>query len=401
MGPTLRALMKSKTTAILIVLEIAITLAIVSNALSMISMRTEQMARDSGVDEANLFVFSSVAIDEKSYDGEAAFAADRARLLALPGVENVYATDSYPLSGSGSNTSVSTGPEDSRAIRSATYFADENTLATLGVTLLSGRNFDAREIRALNPRAGEAPRTIMLSKALADALFPDGKAVGKRLAGPNNSADGPEVIGVYDRLQSPWAGDDSIENTGLLPFRPKTNLFWMVRAKPDAIPGLLTLARDTLAKADHSRVLGAKPQTMTEVRRLSYSDYRSMVVLMSLLSTLLVTVTALGIVGMASFWVTQRTKQIGTRRALGATRSAIVRDFQLENLILSIIGAVIGTGLAYGLNYWFALQANVPLLPWLDVLLGVALVLVLGQLAVFRPAQRASRIAPAIATRSV
>jgi putative ABC transport system permease protein len=401
MGPIIRALFRSKTTAILIILEIAITLAIVSNALSMISERAKQMARPSGMDEASLFVFSSVAIDEKTYDADAAFAADRARLLALPGVENVYATDSYPLSNSGSSTSVSTGPDDSRSIRSATYYADENTLATLGVKLVAGRNFDAREIVPLDARAGEAPRQILLSQALATQLYPDGNALGKRLPGPNDSPDGPEIIGIYSHLQAPWPSSDDVDNTSLLPFRPRSNLFWMIRANPEMIPTLKVQARETLAKADRSRVIGVTLQTMTEVRQQSYSDHRAMVVLMSLLSILLITVTALGIVGMASFWVTQRTKQIGTRRALGATRSAIVRDFQVENFLLSVAGSVLGVAFAYGLNFWFAKQANVTMLPALDVLIGVAVVLVLGQIAVLRPAQRASRIAPAIATRSV
>ena len=126
-----------------------------------------------------------------------------------------------------------------------------------------------------------------------------------------------------------------------------------------------------------------------------------MIVLMTGLSLLLVTITALGIVGMASFWVTQRTKQIGTRRALGATRTAIVREFQVENALLTTAGAVLGVALAYGLNYWFAKQANIAVLPWVYVLVGIVIVYLLGQMAVYRPAKRASQVSPAIATRTI
>ena len=86
MGPIIRALFKRKTAAILVLLEIAITLAIVSNALSLIATRSQQMARESGVDESQVFFFGSVAIDPKSYNANAAFSADRARLLAFEGV---------------------------------------------------------------------------------------------------------------------------------------------------------------------------------------------------------------------------------------------------------------------------------------------------------------------------
>ena len=401
MGPIIRALFKRKTAAILVMLEIAITLAIVSNALSLIATRSQQMARGSGTDETQVFFFGSVAIDAKSYNASAAFNADRARLLAIDGVENAYATDSLPLSGSGSNTSSQTGPDDDRGIMSATYYADENTLATLGVKLIAGRNFDALEITALAPRASEVPRVVMLSKALAEQLFPGASAIGKVLPGPGGNPNGPEIIGVYDRLQAPWSYSDEIENTTLLPFRPSTSINWVVRVKPGQLDRVQNLAREMLAKADRTRIIGTESRSIAELRRESYAGDRAMIVLMSGLSILLVIITALGIVGMASFWVTQRTKQIGTRRALGATRAAIVREFQVENALLTTAGVALGVALAYGLNYWFAKQASVAVLPALYVLVGIAIVFALGQIAVYRPAQRASQISPAIATRSV
>ena len=401
MGPIIRALFKRKTAAILVMLEIAITLAIVSNALSLIATRSQQMARGSGTDETQVFFFGSVAIDAKSYNASAAFNADRARLLAIDGVENAYATDSLPLSGSGSNTSSQTGPDDDRGIMSATYYADENTLATLGVKLIAGRNFDALEITALAPRASEVPRVVMLSKALAEQLFPGASAIGKVLPGPGGNPNGPEIIGVYDRLQAPWSYSDEIENTTLLPFRPSTSINWVVRVKPGQLDRVQNLAREMLAKADRTRIIGTESRSIAELRRESYAGDRAMIVLMSGLSILLVIITALGIVGMASFWVTQRTKQIGTRRALGATRAAIVREFQVENALLTTAGVALGVALAYGLNYWFAKQASVAVLPALYVLVGIAIVFALGQIAVYRPAKRASQISPAIATRSV
>ena len=115
----------------------------------------------------------------------------------------------------------------------------------------------------------------------------------------------------------------------------------------------------------------------------------------------LLIITALGIVGLASFWVQQRTRQIGIRRALGATRGDIVRYFQLENLILTTAGIAAGMGLAYAINLWLMDAYQVARLPAGALPAGAALLWLLGQLAVLGPARRAAAIPPAIATRTV
>jgi putative ABC transport system permease protein len=112
-------------------------------------------------------------------------------------------------------------------------------------------------------------------------------------------------------------------------------------------------------------------------------------------------ITGLGIVGLASFWVQQRTRQIGIRRALGATKRDIVHYFQLENFILATIGIVLGMLLAYGINLWLMDKYGVPRLPSEFLPIGALLLWLLGQVAVLGPALRAAGIPPAIATRSV
>ena len=111
-------------------------------------------------------------------------------------------------------------------------------------------------------------------------------------------------------------------------------------------------------------------------------------------------VTAFGIVGQASFWVTQRTRQIGTRHALGARKRDILRYFQTENALITLFGIAAGSALALGVNALLVQYLGFDKLPeyWLPI--GGVVVLVLGQLAVLGPALKASRIAPAIATRA-
>ena len=118
-------------------------------------------------------------------------------------------------------------------------------------------------------------------------------------------------------------------------------------------------------------------------------------------SIALLVITALGIVGLASFWVQQRTREIGIRRALGATKTDIVRYFQTENFILATAGIVLGMALAYGINLWLMSKYQMPRLPAVFLPIGAGLLWFLGQIAVLGPALRASTIPPAIATRSV
>jgi putative ABC transport system permease protein len=115
----------------------------------------------------------------------------------------------------------------------------------------------------------------------------------------------------------------------------------------------------------------------------------------------LLAITAAGIVGLTSFWVGQRRKQIGVRRALGATRRDILNYFMTENLLISSAGALLGVLLAIAINLWLVTRFEMNRLSLVYVLAGVVILLLLGQGAVLAPAMRASRVPPVEATRSV
>jgi putative ABC transport system permease protein len=116
---------------------------------------------------------------------------------------------------------------------------------------------------------------------------------------------------------------------------------------------------------------------------------------------LLVSITSLGIIGLASFSVRQRTKQIGTRRAVGATRKDIMRYFMVENLLVTTMGVALGAILAVVFNVWLVNEYSLEKLDLLYIPVGVVSLWILGQLAVLMPAIKAAGIAPAIATRTV
>ena len=140
---------------------------------------------------------------------------------------------------------------------------------------------------------------------------------------------------------------------------------------------------------------------MTEIRHWAYLDDSAMIKLLLFVVSLLTAITSLGIVGLASFSVARRTKQIGTRRALGATRPAILRYFMLENFLISTVGVVTGALLAVGLNIWMVQTFDLTPIAWYIIPAAMLVLWIVGQIAVYGPARRASYVSPAIATRAV
>ena len=155
-----------------------------------------------------------------------------------------------------------------------------------------------------------------------------------------------------------------------------------------------------LADSNGGRIID-DVQSMHEIRDASYVQDAAMIRLLTFVVSLLTAITSLGIVGLASFSVARRTRQIGTRRALGATRKAILRYFLLENLVISSIGVALGAVLAVGLNVWMVQVFSLTPIAWYIIPLAMLILWLVGQLAVLGPARRASRISPSLATRSI
>ncbi len=123
--------------------------------------------------------------------------------------------------------------------------------------------------------------------------------------------------------------------------------------------------------------------------------------ILTAIAVLLLSVTALGVYAMTSFTVTERTHQIGMRRALGARKIHIVRFFLMEHAIITLLGIGIGLVLAFALNAAIVSSAsNVSRLPVGLVLLGMLIVWGIGAVATLLPALRGARVPPVVATRS-
>jgi len=400
-GPIWRAMMRNKTGAILIALQIAVTMAIMVNAVSIMQDRSTKMARPSGIDENNIFFISSVGFAE-DFNERATIEEDLAALRAMPGVVNAIQSNSVPLSGGGWSMGLQTEPgEDIDGPVVSIYFVDEHGMDTFGLNLLAGKNFDATEIEWRERAATEWPANILITQAMSEALFPDEPdgALGKTVY--INNDEPVTVIGIIEQMQAPWNGWDGVEHVMLAPTH---TLFgstrYIIRAEPGMRDELMPKVEALLAESNKDRIVRSM-RTMDETRERSYRSDSSMIKILTFTVVLLIVITSLGIVGLASFSVNRRTKQIGTRRALGASKLAILRYFMTENFIISLIGVSIGAALTIGLNIIMIEAFTLTRISWYLVPVAMLMLLLVGQAAVFGPARRASSVPPAVATRTV
>ena len=399
--PILSALMRSKVSMILIGVQVALTLAIVCNALFIIGQRLEHMARPSGMNELDTFYVSSSGFGQ-GFDAQATIREDLAFLRQIPGVASATTTNTVPMSDGGWSSGLSLQPhQKSSTADTAIYIVDDKGLDTFGATLIAGRDFKPEEVTDVKFGDTLRPSVIIVTKAVAEKMFPDGDALGKSVY-LNEDPPTSTIVGIVERTQQPWVGNESIENSTFVPaYMPYGNSTrYLIRAEPGRRDEVMKAAEKKLADSNTSRIIG-KVRTIEETRKEAYSGDRAMAIILGAVIFSLLAITALGIVGMASFWVAQRTRQIGTRRALGASRTDILRYFQTENFIITTLGLVVGGVLAYAMSLWMMQAYQSPRLPWYYVPIGFICLWALGQLAVLGPAMRASRVSPAVATRSV
>jgi putative ABC transport system permease protein len=403
-SPIFKALLRNKSGLVLIVLQVAITLAVVCNSVFIILERAERVSKPSGMDEPNTFIISSLGF-VKDFDLKTSMRQDLELIRSTPGVVAATTTNTVPMSWGGWNTGFDTQPIDRSGERqtqsSALYFVDEQGLAAYGAKLIEGRDFRPEEIADFRSETGIQAKSIIVTEALAKSLYPEGSAVGKPVYGLADDNGTVTIIGVMQRLQQPWPTSRTVEQSSLIPTRllGENSTRYLIRTAPGERDRLMKEIEEKLQAADPGRILRSK-RSIEQVRLESYRSDRAMMTILFAVMAALMLVTGAGIVGLASFWVTRRVKQIGTRRALGARRFNIRAYFQAENGIMVGLGVALGLVMTYGFNVWLMANYNADRLPWYFLPLGAVGVFALGQLAVLGPSSRAAKVSPAVATRT-
>ncbi|MDB5935155.1 MAG: transporter permease [Massilia sp.] len=408
MSPILSALLRNKTGAVLVAVQVALSLAILANALHIVNVRQQVAARPSGIaDESSVFYISSRYLTRESAEYDAAVQRREIELLrAISGVASVATTSQMPLGGSGGNNSVALDRKQvNQSASASTYRTADSLVATWQLKLLEGRDFTKADIVEFDEQVSkEFAKTVIVTKALADKLWPGQSAVGKTLLfGTGEEANATQVIGVVERLQKPWAqiGEEG-ELSAILAMRGLGGIpggMYTVRAEPGQRDRVMKEAQAAMAKSSAAPVIIKVKNTLDD-RKERYRADMALSWMLVTVSVLLLVITASGIVGMASLWVTQRRKQIGVRRALGARRADILRYFIAENVMITSAGIVGGVLLAVGLNQLLVSKLEMTKLPLVYLLWGTGLFFALGIIAVYGPAWRAASISPATATRT-
>ncbi len=396
-GPIFRTLIHNKTRFVLIALEVALTLAIVVNCVNMILDIRGAMHRPSGMDEDNILALTvrpfGPEFADKDFD-DATRREDLRTLGALPGVKSASLFGQLPLSGGGSSAGRKPLGSEGHPLEAPYFMVTREAIDTLGVELVAGRGFEEGDY------GGEDNENVILSQALADKLFPDGDALGSQITNREGSSVNT-VVGIVAHMLNSWPHADEPDLVMLVPeaTQRRWGYYLLVRAQPEALDDLYTRAEESLLAYNPGRAIEVR--TLDEVRTEIFRSNQALVQLLTGVMALLILVTALGIVGLTSFSVTQRTRQIGVRRALGATRAAILRYFLTENWIVTTIGVVAGAGLAYLLNYGLMQVAAGVKLGFPLVAAGAVFLWTVGLLAALSPALRGTHVAPVVATRSV
>lgn len=396
--PIFHALCRSKIGAILLLIQIAITTAIVSNAAFIIQDKISYLNQATGYPETEIFKFNVMMFDKNTNINQQ-FELDETMLREIPEVIDAAMSSSIPLSGGGSASDFTLEPpgKDALSIRTAYFYVDEHGLNTYGVKLIAGRNFTEDEVIVTDNFDSFAQVTIV-TQALLQELFPAGDGLGKSIYFGDKTL---KIIGVVEKMKGPWLKDSKPDNMALIPFIKAQPLAqFLVRTKPEQRDALMKRIEDIMLKANNKRVIN--DITGLDKKKADYvAQDKLMMRMLIILITILVLVTALGIFGLTLFNISKRTKQIGTRRALGARKSAIINYFLMENAMICSIGLLIGVIAAVLLGQVLMEYFSIAELEISYVMVTAIAVFIMSLLSVLIPAQRAANISPSIATRTI
>ena len=400
--PLLSALRRNPTGAIQVILQTAITLAVLVNVAGIVSRRIEQLEQPVGVDTRNTFGID-VSTLSKGFNVAQAESEDLAYLRSLPGVVAVTVSVGIPLTGHGESFDDywREPAQHGGFVNTNVLRTDNNFLRTLDVPLIAGRNFRADEIQSVSTgERTQPPAEIIVTEALARALFPRGNALGKTVY--DAASDPLTIIGITRNfVGNVYEFQRHVYDTALLPTPPRVGFYALVvRTQPGRRQAVLRAAQWHIG-ATHPLAVINDATTLTVAKQEFETNNRNMALFLTTVAVLMLAVCCLGIFGLATFNVSSRTRQIGIRRAVGARKRDIVTQFMMENSIILTAGTLLGILLALAIGAWLTAHFALPRLSLAYLLTGIAVLWVVGELAAWQPARRAANVPPSVATRTV
>jgi predicted permease len=404
----------------LVVVEVATTLVLLIGAGLMIRSFYLLQKVNPGFSHEQLTSFS-VSLPEKKYATEDARASFYNRLLenirTLPGVESTAAASGLPLGNNGWQTSfVIEGqpppPRDQVPLMEACLVTPDYFRA-MNIPVLRGRVFNDRDDRAhlagrdlsklnASERANLALNKVVIDEEFAKKYWPNEDAVGKRIriGGPDSENPAPEVIGVVGRVKMDSLNQNSDRVQGYFPFNqvPQGGMTVLIKGASDPNQ-LISSVRGAVKEIDPEQPIYS-PRTMAEIRAESVAPERLNLTLLSLFAGIALVLATVGIYGVMSYSVTQRTHEIGIRMAIGARPVDVFKMILGHGMKLALIGVALGLAGAFALTRLMA-----------TMLFGVEptdattfgaisiLLIAVALLACYLPGRRATKVEPTISLR--
>ena len=383
---------------VLIVGEVALSLVLAAASGLLIRSFRELLHVDKGFSSDRILTFE-VAIPHTRYPEAAKqflfFQQVLERLKNLPGVESVGMVNQLPLSGSNVNGNIDiegrTFPRDSRpvvdkCIASADYFS------TLRIPLVRGRFFREQD-------TVDAPHVAIINQAFARRYFPNEDPIGKRIAFTWGIDGFQEIVGVIGGVKHDGLADP-VRTEFYVPYsqRPDEDFQIVMRTKGDPT-SLVSAARAAVLAVDQGQPIN-EVETMDAIVSHSLTDQRTAMWLLGAFAGLALALTAVGIYGVISYSVGQRTREIGLRMALGAQPGDVMQHVVREGMALVLWG--VGIGLLVGLAATKVLASQIYGVSPRDPLTFAAVALLLvgvALVACYIPARRATRVDPMVALR--
>ena len=375
---------------------------------AVIDARLQATESSTGMNLANVFWVRSHG-EGKDYYQQSAVKFDLEYLRLLPGVIAACVINDIPQMRSSLRSLVSPNQDLKENKRSVfVYQSTDAIIDVLGLHLIRGRIFNADSVLPVPPNANVPHRAfgseVVITEDLATKLYGNGeRALGKPMYFSLLNGGSATVVGVVELMQAapPNGPGDIVYDVVLTPaVPPGPNAIYLVRTKPGLLDAIMGRVWNELEPLQHGRLVGSMGTLAARAAQSRVAD-RTDAVILAILSSLVLAVTMLGLFGFASFAVTSRTKEIGTRRAIGARRADIVELFLLENWLITTAGIVAGSIMTFAFALQLHLLLELPRMPIIFLVGSMGLIWVAGLLAALMPALRGSTVPPAVATRVV
>jgi putative ABC transport system permease protein len=403
----LRALWQSPAGPLLLAAQVALSLMIFANVAYVIDARLAATESSTGMNLADVFWVQSHG-EGKDYDQQSVVKFDLEYLRLLPGVIAACVINEVPQMRSSLFSVVSPNQDLKQNKRFVfVYQSTDAIVDVLGLHLVRGRMFNGDSVLPA-PRADLTRRPafgteVVITEDLAAKLYGNAeRALGKPMYFSLLHGGSATVVGVVELMQAapPMGAGDIIYDVVLTPaVPPGPSAIYLVRTKSGLLDAIMARVWKELEPLQHGRLVDSMDTLAARAAQSRVED-RTDAVILAILSSLVLAVTMLGLFGFASFAVTSRNKEIGTRRAIGARRADIVKMFLLENWLITTSGIVVGSIVTLAFAVQLRTLLELPRMPIIFLVGSMGLVWVAGLLAALMPALRGSAVPPAVATRA-